>query len=251
MEIKDAIVARRSVRQYTGEPLKESITDGLLEFISQITPLHQNIPVDIELYEREDFVKDFSRTAFYLANDFVVIRSASNIVGYLQNVGFIGEQIILWLTHKGIGSCWVGLVKQKKQPARGELPFVAAIEFGRSDNSPFRRLPEEFPRKKLHEVMLNEISRPEFLKILDAGRLAPSVLNLQPVRYFTVDDKIYIYRKPLTINYAKLNEFQQIDVGAAMANMFAVCDGECIFVKQSSPPVPPNNEIYQYTMILK
>lgn len=250
MEMRDAIVARRSVRQYTGEPLKESLVESLLQFIAKIMPLHENIPVDIELYEREDFVKDFSRAGFYRANDFIVIRSARNIQGYLQNVGFIGEQIILWLTHKGIGSCWMGMVKQKKKLARGELPFVAAIEFGRSDNTPFRRLPEESHRKKLHEFMMNEISRPEFLKVLDAGRLAPSVMNLQPVRYFTVDDKMYIYRRPLPIKFAKLNEFQQIDVGAAMANMFVECDGECVFVRQSSPPVPPEKVIYEYTMLL-
>lgn len=249
MEMKDAIVARRSVRTYTGEPLKESLIDSLMEFISHITPLHENIPVDIELYEREDFLRDFSRSVLYRANDFIVIRSACNIDGYLQNVGFIGEQIILWLTHVGIGSCWAGMVKQKKQPSRGELPFIIAIEFGRSDNAPFRRLPEESPRLKLHELLMNEISRPEFLKLLDAGRLAPSALNLQPVRYFTVDDKIYIYRKQPAIDNQKLNEVQQIDVGAAMANMYVQCGGECVFVRQSAPPTPPEKGIYEYTMI--
>ncbi len=249
MEMRDAIVARRSVRTYTGEPLKESLIEQLLEFIGGITPLHDNIPVDIELYERGDFVMDFSRSFFCRANDLIVIRSARNIDGYLQNVGFIGEQIILWLTHKGVGSCWVGMTKQKKPPTRGELPFVIAIQFGRSDNAPFRRLPEESPRKKLHEVLMNQISRPNFLKVLDAGRLAPSVLNLQPVRYFTINDNIYIYRKPAPFDSEKLDEMQQIDVGAAMANMYVECDGECVFVRQRTAPVPPEKCFYEYTMI--
>lgn len=251
MEIKNAIVARRSVRSYTGEPLRESVFDGLVEFVSEIKPLHDNIPVDIEIYSREDFANDFSRAALYRANDFVVIRSAKTAKGYLQNAGFIGEQIILWLTHIGIGSCWVGMAKQKKHPARGELPYVVAIEFGRADNTPFRRKPEDSPRMRLHEVMLNRISRPAFLKVLDAGRLAPSVLNWQPVRYFSVDDNLYICRKPPPMKSKKLDEMQQIDVGAAMANMFVACDGACVFVRQNAPPEPPDKKcIYEYTMKL-
>ncbi len=249
MEMRDAIVARRSVRTYTGEPLKKSLIDELMEFISGITPLHDNIPMDIELYERGDFAKDFARSFICRANDLIVIRSARNIEGYLQNVGFIGEQIILWLTHKGIGSCWVGLTKQKKPPTRGELPFVIAIQFGRSDNAPFRRLPEESPRLKLHEVLMNKISRPEFLHLLDAGRLAPSAVNLQPVRYLTINNNIYIYRKSPLWDNEKLNEIQKIDVGAAMANLYVECDGKCVFVRQRSAPVPPEKCIYEYTMI--
>ena len=142
MEMKEAIVARRSVRSYTGEPLSPSLIDELAEFISGIKPLHDNIPVDIELYEAEDFHRDFARSAMYRGTDFVVLRSARNSQGYGQNVGFIGEMIALWLTHKGIASCWGGLAKQKTSPSRGQLPYMIAIEFGRGNNAPFRRLPE-------------------------------------------------------------------------------------------------------------
>ena len=251
MEMKSAIVARRSVRSYAGEPLRESVFDGLVEFISAIKPLHDSIPVDIEIYNREDFINDFSRAGLYRANDFVVIRSAKTAQGYLQNAGFIGQQIILWLTHIGIGSCWMGMVKQKKHPARGELPYVIGIEFGRADNAPFRRKPEDSPRKKLYEVMLNKISRPEFLPILDAGRLAPSVLNSQPLRYFITDDTLCICRKSPPLKSKRLDAMQQIGVGAAMANMFVQCDGECLFVRQNAPPEPPDKKcIYEYTMKL-
>ena len=195
MEMKEAIIARRSVRSYTGQPLDESVINELSEFISEIKPLHDNIPVDVMLYEKDDFHKEFARSAMYRATNYVVLRSAMSVQGYLQNVGFIGELIALWITHRGISSCWAGLAKQKTLPSRGELPYVISIEFGRGDNAPFRRLPEEAPRKKLHEFLMNEIARPEYLRVIEAGRLAPSALNLQPVRYFTLDDGIYICRK--------------------------------------------------------
>lgn len=250
MEMKEAIVARRSVRSYTGEPLSPSLIDELAEFISGIKPLHDNIPVDIELYEAEDFHRDFARSAMYRGTDFVVLRSARNSQGYGQNVGFIGEMIALWLTHKGIASCWGGLAKQKTAPSRGQLPYMIAIEFGRGNNAPFRRLPEEAPRKKLHEILLNEISRPEYLSIIEAGRLAPSAMNLQPVRYYTRDDGIYICRKSMPLKNALIGDMQQIDVGIAMANMYVACGGDCVFVRQSAPPELPDDCIYEYTMRL-
>ena len=55
MEMKEAIIARRSVRSYTGQPLDESVINELSEFISEIKPLHDNIPVDVMLYEKDDF----------------------------------------------------------------------------------------------------------------------------------------------------------------------------------------------------
>ena len=250
MELKDAIAARRSVRTYTGEPLRESVFDELAAYIADIRLLHDNIPVDIELCDSGEFRKNFARSAIYRGTDFVVLRSARNIEGFLPNVGFIGEQIVLWLTHKGIGSCWAGMARQRERPARGELPYIIAIQFGRADNAPFRRLPEESPRKKLHEVILNEISRPAFLPVLDAGRLAPSAVNLQPVRYMTRDDDIYILRRQPPVRYRAMDEMQQIDVGAALANMAVMCGGACTIERQSEPPGLPEGYIYEYTMRL-
>ena len=147
MEMKDAIIARRSVRSYTGQPLDGLLIDSLAGFISDIRPLHDNIPVDVMLYEKEDFHKEFGRSSMYRATDFVVIRSAMSVQGYLQNAGFIGEQIALWLTHKGIASCWAGMAKQKSQPSRGELPYIISIEFGRGNNAPSVGLPRRFLAK--------------------------------------------------------------------------------------------------------
>ena len=75
-------------------------------------------------------------------------------------------------------------------------------------------------------------------------------MNLQPVRYYTRDDGIYICRKSMPLKNALIGDMQQIDVGIAMANMYVACDGDCVFVRQSAPPELPDDCIYEYTMRL-
>lgn len=250
LEMKEAIIARRTVRRYTGEPIKDAVLEELVSFIGSITPLHDNIPVDVELYDKKDFMQEFGRSRLLMGSHFIVLRSAVTIDGYLQNIGFIGQRIMLWLTHRCIGSGWTCIPKQIEPLTRGQLPCVGVIQFGRSDNSPFRRLIEDSPRLKLHELMTNTISAPEFLKILDAARLAPSFLNMQPARYFTVDEKIYILRRELPVKIKFLDNMELIGIGAVLANIYIQCDGECRFVRQSSPPIPPQKTSYEYTVFV-
>ena len=124
------------------------------------------------------------------------------------------------------------------------------MQFGRADNEPFRRLPEEAPRRKLHEVILGRIARPEYLPLLDAGRLAPSAVNLQPVRYLTDNEGIHIFRVRPPVNGAALDTVQRIDVGIAMANMYVQCDCNCEIVRRSTPPDAGKNYLYEYTISL-
>ncbi len=244
MTRKEAIISRRAVRRYTGEPIAESIIDNILEFITQVKPLHDDIRTTIEIIDSEDFEAAFSSFIGPRASHYLVIRSAKK-EGYLENAGYIGQQIVLYMTELGIGSCWCGSYKQKYEDEAGQLPYVVCVCFGRSDNSPPRRSAEEAKRKHLHELVFGKIST-NLLDLLEAGRLAPSALNAQPVRYRTQGSNIYIYRKIALLPF--LDSTRGIDVGIAMANMYVASGEECIFVKEANYPTPSSKCIYEYTL---
>ena len=248
MTRKDAIVARRSVRTYTAEPIKDSILTELRQFIGTIKPLHSSIKTNVSILSREDYMRKYHAVMGRNAQHYIVIRSVMKD-GYLENAGFIGQQIILFLTEQDVGTCWLGMCKPKAADDAGQLPYVATICFGRADNAPRRLSPEEANRKLLHEIVLGKISSPELLPLLDAGRLAPSAMNRQPVRYITEGTNIYVYRKRPMVSIKYLEELNCIDVGAALANIYVASDETRVFVKEKNFPTPQPNCVYEYTAL--
>lgn len=248
MTRKDAIVARRSVRTYTAEPIKDSILSELRSFMGTIKPLHSSIKTNVSILSREDFARKYHTILSHNAQHFIVIRSVLKD-GYLENAGFIGEQIILFLTEMDVGSCWLGCCKPKATEDAGQLPYVVSICFGRADNAPRRLSPEEANRKLIHEVVLGKISSPALLPLLDAGRLAPSSMNRQPVRYITESNNIYVYRKRPLVSVKLLEDLGCIDVGVALANIYVASGESRVFVREKNYPTPQGNCVYEYTAI--
>lgn len=247
MTRKDAIIARRAVRTYTTEPVKDSVLAELRRFMGTIKPLHSSIKTSISILSREDFARSYSTMFVPNAQHYIVIRSVKK-EGYLENAGFIGEQIVLFLTEMDIGSCWVGSARPKNGDESGKLPYVISICFGRADNAPRRGSPEEAKRKLIHEIVMSKINS-DLLPLLEAGRLAPSALNLQPVRYITESTNIFVYRKRPFIGIRALDEMQCIDVGVAMANIYIASDCKRVFVREKNYPTPQSGCIYEYTAL--
>ena len=50
MTRKEAIIARRAVRTYTAEPLKDAVLAELRQFIGTIKPLHSTIKTNISAF---------------------------------------------------------------------------------------------------------------------------------------------------------------------------------------------------------
>ena len=248
MTRKEAIVARRSVRTYTGEPLKDKQLLDLRQFIATVKPLHPSIKMGLNILSRQDFLRQFSAFGAHDSAHYLVIRSVRK-EGYLENAGFIGQQIALYLTEQGVGSCWLGNIRPREAEAPGQLPYVICMSFGRPDNSPIRHSPDEAKRKLVHELVMGQISNPCLLDLLNAARLAPSAINLQPVRYMTESTNIYAYRKLPLLNIEKLHLLQSIDVGIALANIYVASDFTRVFVREKHFPTPVGNCIYEYTCL--
>ncbi len=64
------------------------------------------------------------------------------------------------------------------------------------------------------------------LACLDAARVAPSCLNLQPCRYAVYSNRLHIFVKKRHAMYTYLNNQSRLDAGVAMCHLMLAAEEE-------------------------
>lgn len=205
-ELYEFIYKRKSVRRYNMEGLPIELLIEIENFIKNIVPLHKEIRVNYKI------VSDAKNLLPVKAPHYLLIYSDEN-EGYLNNIGFMFQQLDLFLSSKGLGACWLGMAKPKDK-IDDKKDFVIVIGFGKAINSPYREL-SEFKRKPADAVYSGTDER------LEAARLAPSAANSQNWFFDEHEGSIHVYQKAINalqnMLYGKMN---QIDIGIALCHLF-------------------------------
>ena len=213
----ELIRKRKSFRSFRQEPLPDSEIDALVDFLSDLTPPESEIDWNFDTLPYLDRVKLCSSEPGVKAPHYLILRAERKQFS-LQNCGYLGEKAVLYLTEKGIATCWQGSVRiEKDHDFEGSLPFVSAFAFGYSDE-PFRSENDPVDRKPADKVIYNRVS--EYQPILELGRLAPSSFNRQPCVFVSDDrQRLHVFRKK-GFFANPVSEFAQcVDAGAAMAHL--------------------------------
>lgn len=95
--------------------------------------------------------------------------------GYLENIGYLGAQLDLFLASLNIGVCWYGAGKLK-QNISTDLEFVIMLSAAKVSESSFRKDMFKSRRKASSEIWHGC----RFSAIADIVRFAPSACNGQP-----------------------------------------------------------------------
>ena len=180
-----AIFKRKSFHLFkdTGTLTKEDL-DDLSAFIETITPLHPEIETKIKIVRQ-------SETTCRRGAEYCILFYSETREGYLTNIGYIGEQIDLYLAVHDIGALWFGIGKidEKKD---GDLDYVIMIAISKMAPDRFRKDMFKSRRKALEEIWEGDD-----LNIGNIVRFSPSACNTQPWK--TVNEngelKVYRYRK--------------------------------------------------------
>ena len=156
----------------------------LQEFIESINPLYADIKTEIRVVPENE-------TTCKRGGQFCLLFYSERKEGYLQNIGYLGEQIDLYLASKNIGTLWFGIGRPKDMQVNG-MDFVIMISIAKMSEENFRKDVFKAKRKPLHEIW-----RGSTLGVAEIARFAPSACNTQP---WIVDSsvnelKIYRYRK--------------------------------------------------------
>ena len=201
MNLENQIYVRKSCRKYFDEKIE---MDSIIDFISTVKPLNDNINYYYEILNADEVkLRTRWRAPYYLA---LYSERKDN---YLENIGFVFQQVSLFMQSMGIGSCWVGLGSLRvKNPE-----FVILIAFGKSDD--MTRDISSFKRKKLSEISDIEDER------LIPAQLAPSAVNSQPWYFKHRDDVFDVFQiKQNIVKRQFLKKWNPIDVGIAISHLY-------------------------------
>ena len=189
---------------------KDKLTDDDLKDIEnkfkELKSLDKDIKVKIKI------VKD--STTCKRGQEYCILFYSEKKDNYLQNIGYLGEQLDLYLVSKNIGTLWFGIGKAKEKKL-DDLDFVIMMAIAKVDSdSKFRKDMFKSKRKEIKEIWNGNY----FLDIANIVRFAPSACNTQP---WLVDSKIneldvYRYRKLGKRGIMPKNMviyYNQIDIG--------------------------------------
>ena len=132
---------------------------------------------------------------------------------YLQNIGYIGEQLDLYLASLEIGALWFGIGKPD-EPTYNGLDFVIMIAIAKVSEDKFRKDMYKSKRKSLDEIWNGE----HYREIGNIVRFTPSACNTQPWK-ITAEERtltVYRYKKPGKRGIMPANKvahYNRIDIG--------------------------------------
>ncbi|MFO7881215.1 MAG: nitroreductase family protein [Kosmotogaceae bacterium] len=239
---------RKSVRKFSDKPLDNNTLDIIKNSFNEIRPLLPSINVDLKIVP-SDSVKGL---LFVKAPHYLLLFS-ENKPGYLLNAGYIFEQIDLFLSSNGLGSCWLGLTKPKKDlPEISSLEFVIALASGNPEENLHRKNISEFIRKPLGQISIGD----KFLDIIEAARLAPSATNSQPWFFITEDYSIHCYCiKPGLFKRILYKKMNRIDMGISLCHLWLAAlnkhFGISFYTDSDAEANPPDGYYYIKSVMLK
>lgn len=244
----ETIFKRKSVRKYDMTPLDDEILSEIKEYANTVDRLYDNIKTEIHTVKQDEL----NILAPVKAPHYLVMTSENN-AGYLTNAGYMLQQVDLFLSSKGIGSCYLGMAQPKKATKKGlELEFVMVLALGNPIETVHRTNITEFKRKALSEIT-NIVNNDQLLEV---ARLAPSATNSQPW-YFTGGEGVihaYCFKANLikALVYDKMNK---IDMGISLCHIGVAAEHfgkDMVFVQdKAAEDNPPKGYYYIGTVKLK
>ena len=209
--LKEAIYFRKSTRDYSSSVVEIlENNENLIETFG-LVPLVCDIKVQIKLLNESE-VKNGKTNyciGFYSENKPLA----------LENIGFIGQQLDLELQSKGIGTCWWGMKKPKKEYKNVDgLECFITMVVGMPKKDKKREYPKGFSRKITEDMVLGDTKTDSFI---ESVRIAPSAVNRQPWLVEKSGDSYNFHlinsKNPLD---KIIGDLRYIDMGIALAHLF-------------------------------
>ena len=211
MTLNEMIYKRKSCRSFTGVPVDAGMIETIKAF--EMTPLYPDIKTRWDIVPRNQ-VKCICP---WTTPQLITIYSEET-EGYLENIGFLFQQMDLYLQTLGLGVCWLGMGRMNpKTTTQVEgMKFVIMLAFGHPKGDQLRQTTKSFKRKSMEQITDKADPR------LEPARLAPSAVNSQPWYFVHEGDTIHVWCS---------KKGSRLDAGIALAHLYVSNEDNFRFFK--------------------
>ena len=221
MTLNEMIYKRKSCRSFTGVPVDAEMIGKILSF--DMKPLYPALKVRMDIVSRDKVKCICPWTTPQLITVY-----AQETEGWLENVGFLFQQMDLYLQTLGLGVCWLGMgrMNPKSAPEVEGMQFAMMLAFGHPKGDQLRHERKGFKRKRLDQISDQADPR------LEPARLAPSSVNSQPWYFVHEGDTLHVY----CTQKGRAGDMNRIDMGIALAHLYVANEETFRFFKAEHVP---------------
>lgn len=234
--VRETVEKRISVRGYDGKKVSEEIKRQIMDYADRLcNPLGPK--VRIKLIEKSTAANGEKLGTYGIikGTDLYFGAAVPRHEHALEALGYDVEQLVLYLTGLGLGTCWLGGTFNRSA-------FAAAMEVGEDEIFPIIS-PVGYPAEKMRlieKIMASGTKRErrmpwdelffdgdfgtvltpenagEYGRALDMVRLAPSAVNKQPWRVVKQGNTFHFFERH-SLSGGEV-DLQRVDVGIAICH---------------------------------
>ncbi len=225
MNLYEAVYNRKSVRHYKMELLPQEFFRNLRKFEQGLQSFAPEVHYSVELVNAMDGEARV-RGMFHVKAPYYLVFFSEPGKHAMVNAGYLLEQIVLYMTGHGVGTCYQGAAKAVGLSGPAGMEPVMVVAFGYADEKLHREsfLAKRLPLKEL--CVFKEDSTEELRLILQAARLAPSAFNRQPWRFVVYQSRIHVFARQEPFPLRGKEGMLWIDMGIMLSHV-ALAAEEC------------------------
>ena len=236
----EAIFKRKSIRNYDPAPIDQNLLKQISENLGSLKPLLTGIKTEFKIISPNQVTRKLKNNAPYYIAAFSETKDCHKV-----NIGYMLQQMDLYFSAIGLGSCWLGIPQPTKEVTdSSNLEFIILMSFGKSKETLYRTSVSEFKRQSLSEI--TDIESAD--ELLEPVRLAPSAVNLQNWYFTGNKNSIHAYSaKPNFLRSIVGGSYYPVNMGIALCHLQLAAEhysgkSKFVFDRSEDKSTPKNLE---------
>ena len=241
----EAIFKRKSIRNYDTAPIDQNLLNQISDNLDSLKPMITEIKTEFKIISANQVTRKLKNNAPYYIAAFSEAKDTNKV-----NIGFMLQQMDLYFSAIGLGSCWLGIPQPTKEVTESSnLQFIILMSFGHSKETLYRTSIEEFKRHNLSDITNIENAN----ELLEPVRLAPSAVNLQNWYFTGNKNSIHAYSAKSSFFRTIIGgSYYPVNMGIALCHLQLAAKhysrkSKFVFDK-SMDKSPPKNHEYVATL---